>query len=408
MSMEQPKHSCAIVGGGAAGFFLALNLKEMCPWLKVTIMERSQRVLSKVAVSGGGRCNCTNTFAHVADLSSVYPRGHRLLGHLFHLFSPHDAFRWFQDHGVALTVQPDDCVFPATQDSHTIIDCFLRGAKQLGIDIKTGVKVQSIAELQTFDYVAVTVGGQPTRNRMEWLADAGHAIENPVPSLFTFNIDDEQLHQLSGTVCTEAVVSLPQTRFKASGPLLITHWGMSGPAALKLSSYAARWLAERGYEADVSINWLGLSEANPASLLGRMTTENQQKQVSTLAPAGLSARLWSHLLQRSIGEKSSSRWADLGKKDKNRMVNTLCNDTYRMSGRTAFKEEFVTCGGVSLSSVVPQTLESKALPGVFFAGEVLDIDGVTGGFNFQAAWTTAYTVATAISKKEAAFATRVH
>lgn len=402
MSDKKPVRRCAIVGGGAAGFFLALNLKEMCPGLDVTIMERSQKVLSKVAVSGGGRCNCTNTFGHVDHLSLVYPRGHRLLGQLFHLFGPHDAYRWFERHGVPLTVQPDDCVFPASQQSQSVIDCFLQGAKRLGVRIETGVKIQSLEELQSFDYIAVTTGGMSKGQSCGWLSESGHQIEAPVPSLFTFRVSDEPLHGFAGTVCQDATLMLTQTRFRASGPLLITHWGLSGPAALKLSSHAARWLSEHDYRAGISVNWLGLDESSAASLIGTMASENRQKHVATLAPNGLTARLWAYLVERSIGAKKDGRWLDMGKKDVNRLVNTLCNDTYRMDGRAAFKEEFVTCGGVSLKSVSSQTLESKSVPGLFFAGEVLDIDGVTGGFNFQAAWTTAYTVATAICKKEQA------
>ena len=392
--------SCAIVGGGAAGFFLAINLKEMCPSLHVTIMERSQHVLAKVGVSGGGRCNCTNTFRQVADLAEVYPRGHRLLKRLFHSFGPEDAFRWFQQHGVWLTVQPDECVFPASQQSQTIIDCFTSHAKQLGIEVVCGVNIQSIEELEVFDYVAITIGGQPKAERLSWLADAGHQIEQPVPSLFTLNIADKQLTSLMGTVCDTATLMLPQTKFRASGPLLITHWGLSGPAALKLSSQAARWLNEHNYESPIVINWCSQSESQAAEVLKALAAQHQGKQVANVRPFNLSARLWTHLLERSIADKATARCSELGKKDTNRLVNALTADTYHISGRAAFKDEFVTCGGVTLQSVVPQTLESRNRPGWYFAGEVLDIDGVTGGFNFQAAWTTAYTVAKAISEKE--------
>ena len=248
ISIESRPRQCAVVGGGAAGFFLALNLKEMCPEMQVTILERSQHVLAKVAISGGGRCNCTNSFAQVRDLSEVYPRGHRLLKRLFHLFGPRDAYEWFERHGVELTTQDDECVFPSSQDSKTIIDCFLNEAHRHGIDIKTCTPIQSLDELQSFAYVAITTGGHPKATSLQWLADAGHEIEQPVPSLFTFNIDDERLRSLMGTVCEHASMMLPQTKFRSTGPLLVTHWGLSGPATLKLSSHAARWLHERNYQ----------------------------------------------------------------------------------------------------------------------------------------------------------------
>ncbi|MBR4897665.1 MAG: NAD(P)/FAD-dependent oxidoreductase [Prevotella sp.] len=399
-SIESRPRRCAVVGGGAAGFFLALNLKEMCPEMQVTILERSQRVLAKVAISGGGRCNCTNSFAQVRDLSEVYPRGHRLLKRLFHLFGPRDAYEWFERHGVQLTTQDDECVFPSSQDSKTIIDCFLNEARRHGIDIRTGTSIQSLDELQSFDYVAITTGGQPKATSLQWLADAGHEIEQPVPSLFTFNIDDERLRSLMGTVCEHASLMLPQTKFRSTGPLLVTHWGLSGPATLKLSSHAARWLHEHNYQSPISINWTGMNEAEVASHLSQLAATHSQKLVSSVRPFDLSARLWSHLIERSLDGKADARWAEIGKKHMNRLVNTLCNDTYLINGRAPFKDEFVTCGGVSLNSVVPQTLESRSCPHLYFAGEILDIDGVTGGFNFQAAWTTAYTVANAISKTE--------
>ena len=400
ISIESRPRQCAVVGGGAAGFFLALNLKEMCPEMQVTILERSQHVLAKIAISGGGRCNCTNSFAQVRDLSEVYPRGHRLLKRLFHLFGPRDAYEWFERHGVELTTQDDECVFPSSQDSKAIIDCFLNEAHRHGIDIKTCTPIQSLDELQSFAYVAITTGGHPKATSLQWLADAGHEIEQPVPSLFTFNIDDERLRSLMGTVCEHASMMLPQTKFRSTGPLLVTHWGLSGPATLKLSSHAARWLHERNYQSPVSINWTGMNEAEVASHIARLAATHPQKAVSSVHPFDLSARLWSHLIERSLDGKADARWAEIGKKHMNRLVNTLCNDTYLINGRAPFKDEFVTCGGVSLNSVVPQTLESRSRPHLYFAGEILDIDGVTGGFNFQAAWTTAYTVANAISKTE--------
>jgi predicted Rossmann fold flavoprotein len=387
---------CLIVGGGAAGFFLAINLKEMLPSLDVTIVERSSRVLSKVAVSGGGRCNCTNTFRDVRDLSAVYPRGHRLMKRLFKVFSPQDAYAWFEQRGVPLVVQDDQCVFPAAQDSQAVIDCFLALARHYRIEIRTQHAVASLADAEGFDYVAVTTGGSPQGRGLQWLADLGHEIERPVPSLFTFAIDDARLTALQGLVVADVVAYLPGTKMRAVGPLLITHGGMSGPAILRLSSYAARHLADAGYRSPLGINWTGRTEDEVRSVLMEQTVRQPRKQLATYCPLGLQLRLWAYLLEKALAARSQIRWADANQKDINRLVNVLCNDSYLISGRAAFKEEFVTCGGISLRAVDPATLESRHVPRLYFAGEVLDVDGITGGFNFQAAWTTAYTVARAI------------
>ena len=382
----------AVIGGGAAGFFLAVNLKEAVPEMAVTIFERSNRVLSKVAVSGGGRCNCTNTFADVRDLSAVYPRGHRLMKRLFKTFDYRDAYAWFEHHGVPLVVQEDQCVFPAAQDSKAIIDCFLSLARRYQIEIRQGEKISSLAELSDYDFVAVTTGGSPTGEGLKWLAALGHELEPPVSSLFSLRVDNEGLCGLMGTVVNDVTVHLPGTKFRAEGPLLITHWGVSGPAILKLSSYAARHLAENGYKVSLSVNWLQSDEATVLSALAEMTIRQPQKQLSTFNPFGLSQRLWNHLLSETLGVRSQIRWSEMNRKDMNRLTNTLVNATYSVVGRAPFKDEFVTCGGVSLKSINPATLESRHVPHLYFAGEVLDIDGITGGFNFQAAWTTAYVV----------------
>lgn len=389
----------AVVGGGAAGFFLAVNLKEMVPQMEVTILERGQRVLAKVEVSGGGRCNCTNSFDGVGDLSQVYPRGHRLLKRLFRQFDYHDAYEWFERHGVRLTTQDDGCVFPASQDSHTIINCFLGEARRHDIKICTGVKVEALADLSEYDYVAVCTGGSPRAEGLRWLADAGHEIVPPVPSLFTLSIADEALTALMGTVVEQAQAMIPGTKLRADGPLLITHWGVSGPAILRLSSYAARHLAEAGYKVPLSINWTGLREPEVLSVLQAVMAQNPQKQLQSVRPCGLPSRLWDYLLQKTLGERATNRWQNLNQKELNRLANVLTNDSYLTAGRAAFRDEFVTCGGIALTSVNPATLESRHVPNLYFAGEVLDIDGVTGGFNFQAAWTTAYAVALAIADK---------
>ena len=398
----------AVIGGGAAGFFLAINLKEMCPEMEVTIFEKSKRVLAKVEVSGGGRCNCTNSFAAVSDLAQVYPRGHRLLKRLFKTFDYRDAYDWFERHGVRLTTQPDECVFPMSQDSHTIINCFLAEARRHHIEIVTGQKITSLNDLAHFDFIAVTTGGMPQSG--EFLipqsddTSGDPAVISPVPSLFTFSIDDAALRALMGTVVDDATVMIPGTGFKASGPLLVTHWGMSGPAILRLSSYAARELHDHHYQMPLAVNWTSRKDPDILQELQTIISRHPQKQIATIRPFDLPSRLWAYLAEKTLGERARNRWQNLNKKELNRLVNALCNDSYQIAGRAAFKDEFVTCGGISLSAVNPHTLESKTLPNVFFAGEVLDIDGVTGGFNFQAAWTTAYTVAKSLCDRFQAIA----
>lgn len=382
----------AIVGGGAAGFFAAINLKEMCPEMQVTIFEKSKKVLAKVEVSGGGRCNCTNSFEAVTDLQQVYPRGHRLLKRLFKTFDYRDAYEWFEAHGVRLTTQDDNCVFPMSQDSHTIINMFLAEAKRHGIEIRTQCKIESLDELKDYDFKVITTGGGTA-------SMAGVPTIEAVPSLFTFSIEDEALRALMGTVVEDATASIPCTKFKSCGPLLITHWGMSGPAILKLSSHAARELHEHKYQMPLAVNWTSLKEPEIQQELHEIIIRHPQKQIATIRPLGLPSRLWDYLVAKTLGERAQNRWQNLNQKELNRLTNALCNDQYQIAGRAAFKDEFVTCGGVDLAAVNTNTLESKTLPQLYFAGEVLDVDGVTGGFNFQAAWTTAYVVSMAINQQ---------
>jgi len=382
----------AIVGGGAAGFFAAINLKEMCPEMQVTIFEKSKKVLAKVEVSGGGRCNCTNSFEAVTDLQQVYPRGHRLLKRLFKTFDYRDAYEWFEAHGVRLTTQDDNCVFPMSQDSHTIINMFLAEARRHGIEIHTQCKIESLDELKDYDFKVITTGGGTA-------SMAGVPTIDAVPSLFTFSIEDEALRALMGTVVEDATASIPGTKFKSCGPLLITHWGMSGPAILKLSSHAARELHEHNYQMPLAVNWTSLKEPEIQQELHEIIIRHPQKQIATIRPFGLPSRLWDYLVAKTLGERAQNRWQNLNQKELNRLTNALCNDQYKIAGRAAFKDEFVTCGGVDLAAVNTNTLESKTLPQLYFAGEVLDIDGITGGFNFQAAWTTAYVVSMAINQQ---------
>ena len=395
----------AVIGGGAAGFFLAINLKEQCPEMEVDLFERANQVLAKVAVSGGGRCNCTNTFEGVTDLKTVYPRGHRLMKRLFNVFDYRDAFAWFERHGVPLTIQDDHCVFPAAQDSKAIIDCMMRLTHQYGIRVHLHHPIRSMEEVSDYDFVAVTTGGSLRGSNLSWLQDLGHPIVEPVPSLFSLSIADTSLKQLMGTVVENTIVQIEGAKWHASGPLLVTHWGLSGPAILKLSSHAARYLYDCHYKTILHVNWTGLRENDVREVLAGAAVLHRQKLLVNHCPVGLPQRLWHYLVGKTLGEKTlgeqtNLRWADIGKKGLNQLTNTLVNDTINISGRAPFRDEFVTCGGVALQGVQPTTMESRLRPGLFFAGEVLDIDGVTGGFNFQAAWSTAYVAVLGILSKK--------
>lgn len=412
--LNQEEMDVAIIGGGAAGFFLAVNLKELAPHVRVTVFEKQTDVLKKVLVSGGGRCNLTNSFEGVTDLRHVYPRGHQLLKRLFKAFGPQDAFRWFDTHGVPLVTQDDHCVFPAAQDARAVAACLKRHAAALGVSIRTSHPVESLVREgekytirfrgehllpHTSDCVAVTTGGSPRGAALGYLERLGHHIAAPVPSLFTFNIPVPLLRELMGTVVEPATASIPGTRFRQSGALLITHWGLSGPAILKLSSHAARFAHENGYKFPLLVNWTNETNTETVTAaLQDLAGRHPQKQMGGTRPFGLPARLWHHLLAKA-GLSHDRKWGETGRKNLHKLTETLCNDRYEVDGRSAFREEFVTCGGISLTAVHPQTLESRTCSRLYFAGEVLDIDGVTGGFNFQAAWTTAYTVAQAIAQK---------
>ncbi len=392
----------AIIGGGAAGFIAAITAKRTNPSCKVTIFERAQKVLAKVEVTGGGRCNVTNSFAAITDMRQAYPRGHKVMKRLMKTFSHEDTYRWFEAHGVPLMTQEDECVFPKAQDSHVIIDCLVRQAKELCVTICCRYRLMDIHKLEDgrlkleFENgthrishrAIITTGGSPNGRRLQYLARLGHEIETPVPSLFTFNIKDRAFCDLMGTVVDPVVTTIPGTKLRAQGPLLVTHWGVSGPAALKLSSYAARLLAENDYKTLLAISWTGeRTRQEVEENLLKLQAANPRKQLATLHPLGLPSRLWLYILSK-LGLEPVKPWAEVGRKTLNRMIETLVNDQYTIAGKGTFREEFVTCGGVSLSSINPKTLESKVCPNLFFAGEVLDIDAITGGFNLQAAWTT--------------------
>ena len=434
----------AIVGAGAAGCFCAIELKRRMPSASVEVFEAGAKALAKVAITGGGRCNLTNSFEGISSLSIAYPRGNKLMKRLFRSFDQRSTWQWFENEGVKLVLQEDHCVFPASQDAMEIVNTLLARMRQAGVTLHTKCKVTgiflrpeggytlSVAEfskvqslrqaqrpicsvpelveepmalksqrLDTNDYradiVVITTGGSPKLSGLGMLDGLDLEIVPPVPSLFTFNLPGSPVRELMGTVVENASASLVGTKFKASGPLLITHWGMSGPAILKLSSYAARYLAENEYSATLSVNWFGdAGEQDVRDRITALSKDSPQKQILNTHPSELPSRLWNYLISK-CGIREDARWAELGSKGMNRLVNTLINDEYQIRGKSRFKEEFVTCGGVALSNINLNTLESKTHPGLYFAGEVLDVDAITGGFNLQAAWSMGYTVARSIT-----------
>jgi len=383
----------AIIGGGAAGCFCAIGLKRRLPDAEVTVYEAGPKLLAKVAVTGGGRCNLTNSFRDVRRLGEVYPRGEQLMRRALAAFSHEDTMRWFEAEGVRLTVQEDQCVFPVSQDAMQIVRTLERCLREAGVRVRLNAPVERVGDLDA-DRVVVTVGGS-SREKLERLLPAGVEVTPCVPSLFTLKIPDDGLRALMGTVVEQASLALAGTKFRAAGTLLLTDWGVSGPATLRLSSYAARHLAENGYAGTLLVNWLDAPEAAAREWMAAAAAEHPQKQAAGTPPAGLTARLWRHLLGRA-GLREDLRWAELGSKGAARLASTLTADAYPVAGRARFKEEFVTCGGVALSGVNLNTLESKVRPGLYFAGEALDVDAVTGGFNLQAAWSTAALVAAAM------------
>lgn len=402
------KNNIAIIGAGAAGCFAAIETKRRLPSAQVTIYEAGTRPLAKLAVTGGGRCNLTNSFAAVTSLETVYPRGHRLMKRLLHEFSHDDAFRWFESEGVSLVTQDDNCVFPLSQNAMEIVSLLLRRCRELGITIMTACRVTMLEHADpiyiirckqrqfTADTVVVATGGSPRPAGMEWLAALGLDIIAPVPSLFSLALDSRQLNTLSGTVVQDVTASLAGTKFRAGGPLLITHWGVSGPAVLKLSSLAARHLADHSYTGTLAINWLGNATPTAAAdMLRAMQAENPNKQLQNIYPNALNARLWAHLLAKA-GLNAAARWSSMGSRQTNRLADTLTNDHYPIAGKNRHKDEFVTCGGIALSCLSPRTLECKPHPRLYFIGEATDVDAITGGFNLQAAWTMAYVAAKSI------------
>ena len=392
----------AIVGGGAAGFFAAFSVKEHHKDAQVIIFEKSNKILAKVKISGGGRCNVTNACFSASKLSKFYPRGEKEMKKAFSVFQAKDTVEWFAERGVTLKAESDNRMFPVTDDSQTIIDCFLEEAKLKNIQLlkltpiskiipeKTGYTLHHNDTKEHFDKVIIATGGSPKESGSYWLRQLGLAISPPVPSLFTFNIPGDQVKTLMGLVVENATVRIQGTKLRYAGPVLITHWGMSGPAILKLSAWGAKVLAEKKYQFKIQINWLSIkSEEEAHGILDKADASIRAKKIMNANPFGLPNRMWAFLLQK-VKINPDMKWFDLSKKNLNQLLNTLLNDIYEVSGKTTFKEEFVTCGGVKLSEIDMTSMESKALKNLYFAGEVMDVDGITGGFNFQAAWTTGY------------------
>lgn len=396
-----------VIGGGAAGFFAALSCKEHHPDFSVTILEKSDKLLSKVKVSGGGRCNVTHACFENSQLAKYYPRGGRQLKKAFYQFSTKDTVEWFESRWVKLKVEEDNRMFPVTDNSRTIIDCLTGEADKLGVIIQKGISISEIRKNENAfsliagnkeihaDKIIIASGGSPKPAGFNWLKELGHTIIPPVPSLFTFNMPDEPIKKLMGVVANPVIVKVRtphamSQQFSSKGALLITHWGMSGPAILKLSAWGARELHAMNYHFEVLVNWLGnKNEQQVRNWLDAELKNIGKRQIGNKNPFQLPNRLWLFFLEKNEID-SEIAWNQLRKKSLNKLLNTLVNDSYQAQGKTTFKEEFVTCGGVALDGISFETMESKICPGIYFAGEVLDIDAVTGGFNFQAAWTTGF------------------
>ena len=394
-----------IVGGGAAGFFTAINIVEKNPKMKVAILERGAEVLGKVRVSGGGRCNVTHACFEPNELVKFYPRGEKELRGPFHQFCSGDTIEWFEKHGVELKIEEDGRMFPVSNSSQTIIDCFIKATQKLGIVVLTGQSVQSIfkkdnfwkVETQNENYIAeklvLATGSNP--KIWEMLQQQGHAIISPVPSLFTFNIKDSRIKELPG-VSAQVTVKVKDTKLTSTGPLLITHWGMSGPAILKLSAWGARTLFDKNYQFTIFVNWLNDVDAEDAEkILKTVKQEHAKKGVSKKSPFDFPNRLWESLVLASNID-ADTKWADLSKIQLQNLVNQLTNCTFQVNGKSTFKEEFVTAGGIDLKEINFKTMESKLHENLYFAGEIVNIDAITGGFNFQNAWTSGFIVASAV------------
>ncbi|MEO6610638.1 MAG: NAD(P)/FAD-dependent oxidoreductase [Chitinophagaceae bacterium] len=392
-----------VVGGGAAGFFCAVNAARLNPQLDVILVEKTGKLLSKVKVSGGGRCNVTHACFDITAMSKKYPRGGNFVKKTFHHFFTTDTIQWFEERGIQLKTEADGRMFPVTDSSQTIIDCLLKEAGQYGIEIMMNTAVENIKptsagfDLQlsgsrflTADFLCIACGGYTKSSQFEWITELGHSAETPVPSLFTFNMPGHPIRELMGVSVENARVKIAGTKLEQEGPLLITHWGMSGPAVLKLSAWGARELSRLNYDFTILVNWLpAYPEQQLATKFQSLRFDMASQKLGQKNPFGLPQRLWEFLVL-AAGADKDKRWADLPSREQNKLVKNLCNAEFPVKGKTTFKEEFVTAGGIKLSETDHHTMMSKKVPNLFFAGEILDVDGVTGGFNFQHAWTSGF------------------
>ncbi len=405
MPSERPSR-IIIIGGGAAGYMAAISAKTHAPAAEVQLLEKSDKWLAKVRISGGGRCNVTHDCAEPRKLARHYPRGETFLRKVFTAWGQPQAVSWFAEHGVALKIESDGRMFPVSDDSRTVIDALQDAAHALGVVAHMQCPVTAMERVvadgsahwslttpsgkRTAHRVVVATGGSPKDAGLSWLRALGHEVVPAVPSLFTFNLPSEPVRELMGVVAPRVRLRIAGTKLESTGPLLITHWGFSGPAVLRLSAFGARALHELGYAYTVQVDWLGeLDEAAARERLLLRMREHPKRQTVNAGTFELPARLWSYLLLRA-GIPLEKPLGELGKKHMDRLLDVLTNDRYSASGKTTFKDEFVTAGGIALHQVDPITLESRVAPGLHFAGEVLDIDGITGGFNFQAAWSTGW------------------
>jgi predicted Rossmann fold flavoprotein len=404
------KKQLVVIGGGAAGFFCAVNAARMNSNLRVIILEKTNKLLSKVRISGGGRCNVTHALFDIVEMSKRYPRGQNFVKKTFHQFFTTDTIQWFEERGVKLKAEKDGRMFPVTDSSQTIIDCLMNEANSYGVEIRMNSEVKACKthngqfqiELMNGhnlepDFVCIACGGYPKTSMFQWLQNLGYTIAEPVPSLFTFNLPKHPITQLMGVSVEKARVKIEGSKLVEEGPVLITHWGLSGPAILRLSAWGARELAAKSYEFKVHINWL--PEFNEQSLKEQFLNfraNNSSKKIINHNFGFLPNRLWQFLLEQS-GVNNEMRFADLSSKVENLLIKNLVNYVVEVKGKTTIKEEFVTAGGINLSEVDANTMMSKKVPNLFFAGEILDVDGVTGGFNFQHAWTSGWIAARTIA-----------
>lgn len=398
-----------IIGGGASGFMAAITASQTFPGSGIQILEKNRTVLNKVRISGGGRCNVTHRPSDLRFFIKNYPRGEKLLRKLLSQFSAQDTVDWFESRGVNLKTEEDGRMFPTTDSSHTIIECLTRTARELGIAIRTSAGVTSFTKDESgftltmddnsivhCDRLLIATGGFPKRSGFDWIEQ--HEIIAPNPSLFTFNTPDNYLLPLAGVSVQDALVKISGTKHEWRGPLLITHWGFSGPAILKLSAWGARDLADKNYEFTCRINWVPeMNEQQLREFLVAEKSKTPKQQISSHAKFGLSSRLWKTFTEQAE-IPDNLIWSEAPHKLLNRLADMLTNSQFEVKGKTTFKEEFVTCGGVALSELNAETLESKKIPGLFFSGEVIDVDGITGGFNFQNAWASGYVVGKSIGK----------